>query len=73
MVVLLSDCLHTAGDDPLTALGGIDRLHVLVPLPGSGDPDAEAAAAGLAARGGGTAQPVRRLADVGPALTRILS
>ena len=32
MVVLLSDCLHTAGDDPADALAGIDRLHVLVPL-----------------------------------------
>jgi len=70
MVVLLSDCLHTAGDDPADALGGIDRLHVLVPL---GGPEAEAAAAPLAARGGGRAQTVRRLAEVGPALTRILS
>ncbi|MHA6796380.1 AAA family ATPase [Pseudonocardia bannensis] len=69
MVVLLSDCLHTAGDDPMTALGGIDRLHVLCPLPDAG---AEAAAAALAARGGGISQPVRRLAEVGPALTRVL-
>nr|WP_275404109.1 AAA family ATPase [Pseudonocardia acidicola] len=70
MVVLLSDCLHTAGDDPVTALAGIDRLHVLCPLPGA---DAEAAAAALAARGGGVSQPVRRLAEVAPALTRILA
>ena len=70
MVVLLSDCLHTAGDDPADALAGIDRLHVLVPL---GGPEAEAAAGPLAARGGGRAQTVRRLAEVGPALTRILS
>jgi magnesium chelatase subunit D len=70
MVVLLSDCLHTAGDDPVEALAGIDRLHVLVPL---GGVEAEAAAAALAARGGGRAQTVLRLADVGPALTRILS
>jgi hypothetical protein len=35
--------------------------------------EAEAAAAALAARGGGRAQTVLRLADVGPALTRILS
>jgi magnesium chelatase subunit D len=87
-VVLLSDCLHTAGDDPAGALGGIDRLHVLVPLPGAaggaadGAADgaagaavsaAELAAAALAARAGGRVQTVRRLADVGPALTRILS
>jgi magnesium chelatase subunit D len=70
LVVLLSDCLHTAGADPATALGGIDRLHVLVPLGGS---DAEAAAAALAARRGGRAQTVRRLAEVGPALTRVLA
>lgn len=70
MVVLLSDCLHTAGDDPLAALAGIDRLHVLVPLGGA---EAEAAAFPLAARGGGRAQVVARLADVAPALTRILS
>ena len=47
VVVLLSDCLHTAGDDPAGALGGIDRLHVLVPL---GGVEAEAAAAALAGR-----------------------
>ncbi|MGI5128452.1 AAA family ATPase [Pseudonocardia sp. CA-107938] len=70
MVVLFSDCLHTTGRDPAEALGGIDRLHVLVPLGGA---EAEAAAAALAARGGGRAQTVRRLAEIGPALTRILS
>jgi hypothetical protein len=70
MVVLLSDCLHTAGDEPADALGGIDRLHVLVPLGGA---EAETAAAALATRGGGRAQTVTRLADVAPALTRILA
>ncbi len=70
VVVLLSDCLHTAGDDPADALAGIDRLHVLVPLGGA---EAEAAAGPLAARGGGRAQTVRRLAELGPALTRILA
>jgi magnesium chelatase subunit D len=70
MVVLLSDCLHTAGGEPAEALGGIDRLHVLVPLGGA---DAEVAAAALAARGRGRAQTVRRLAEVGPALTRVLT
>jgi magnesium chelatase subunit D len=70
MVVLLSDCLHTAGDDPASALGGIDRLHVLCPLPNE---ESERAAAALAGRGGGLSQPVRRLAEVGPALSRVLS
>jgi magnesium chelatase subunit D len=69
VVVLLSDCMATAGGDPAGALGGIDRLHVLCPLP---TPEAERAAATLAAWGGGTSQPVRTLAEVAPALTRIL-
>ena len=69
VVVLLSDCQHTAGGDPAAALGGIDRLHVLCPLP---TVESERAATTLAARGGGIAQPVRTLADVGPALTRLL-
>jgi Mg-chelatase subunit ChlD len=70
VTVLLSDCLRTAGADPATALAGIDRLHVLCPLP---TPESEAAARALARRGGGLCQPVRRLAEVAPALTRALS
>ncbi|NEM06891.1 VWA domain-containing protein [Geodermatophilus normandii] len=69
VVVLLSDCLHTTGDPPETALAGIYRLDVLCPLP---TPEAEEAARALAARGGGTAQMVRTLRDLGPALTRLL-
>jgi len=70
VAVLLSDCLPTAGGDPALALAGISRLHVLCPLP---TPEAEHAAATLARRGGGVSQPVRRLTDVAPALTRVLS
>ena len=69
VVVLLSDCLHTTGDAPESALAGIDRVHVLCPLP---TPEAEAAARALAARGAGSAELVRTLTDVGPALTRLL-
>jgi magnesium chelatase subunit D len=69
MVLLLSDCLHTSGDEPATALAGIDRLHVLVPV---GGVEAEAAATGLVGRLGGTTGVVRRPADIGPALTRVL-
>lgn len=69
VVVLLSDCLHTAGDPPESALAGIDRLHVLCPLPTE---PAEAAARALAARGAGRAEPVRSVTEVGPALTRLL-
>ena len=70
VAVLLSDCLPTAGGDPALALTGIGRLHVLCPLPTA---EAERAAADLARRGGGVSQPVRRLADVAPALHRVLS
>jgi magnesium chelatase subunit D len=84
VVVLLSDCRHTAGGDPAAALGGIDRLHVLCPLPGGaprprgGDADGDereavAAATALAARGGGLVRPVRSLTEVGPALGRLLA
>ncbi|HEX4059756.1 MAG TPA: AAA family ATPase [Streptosporangiaceae bacterium] len=70
VTVLLSDCLRTTGGDPAAALAGIDRLHVLCPLPG---PESERAAATLARRRGGLSQPVHGLADVAPALTRVLT
>ena len=70
VVLLLSDCLRTAGGDPARALTGISRLHVLCPLPTA---ESERAATALARRGHGLSQPVRTLADVGPALTRVLS
>jgi magnesium chelatase subunit D len=67
VAILLSDCLRTAGADPGEALRGIDRLHVLCP---GADPGPAAA---LARAGGGISQPVGRLADVAPALRRLLS
>ena len=70
VAVLLSDCMPTAGGDPALALAGISRLHVLCPLPTA---EAERAAEALARRGGGMSLPVRRLADVAPGLTRVLS
>ena len=80
VAVLLSDCLRTAGADPATALAGIDRLHVLCP---AGDGSGSAAdgtgdggpgpAAVLARAGRGISQPVRTLADVAPALQRLLA
>ncbi len=71
VAVLLSDCLRTAGEDPEAALHGIDRLHVLCPESAAG-PESGLAAA-LARAGGGISQPVGRLADVAPALQRLLS
>ena len=70
VVILLSDCLPTAGGDPARALAGIDRLHVLCPRPAAA---AEKAAEALARSGGGLSQPLRRVADVPAALTRALS
>lgn len=70
VALLLSDCLPTAGGDPAQALGGISQLHVLCPLPSA---ESELAAAVLARQGGGVSLPLRRLADVAPALTRLLS
>ena len=61
LVVLLSDCLPTAGGDPMAALGGIERLHVV----GLVD-DAESVDAGqaLARRGRGRHALVLRPSDV---------
>jgi magnesium chelatase subunit D len=70
VTVLLSDCLRTAGDNPASALTGTGQLQVLCPLPSAESREASAA---LARSGGGISQPVARLADVAPALTRALS
>jgi magnesium chelatase subunit D len=70
VTILLSDCLRTVGGDPAAALAGIDRLHVLCPLPTA---ESEQAATALARSGGGISQPIRRLSQVAPALTRALS
>ena len=74
-VILLSDCLGTTGGDPATALGGIDRLDVLCPLPLGREPDPESlpAAERLARLGGGISQPVRTVTEIPAALTKLLS
>jgi len=74
-VILLSDCMRTAGSDPAAALTGIDRLDVLCPLRAGTEPDPEsvAAAEALARLGGGISQPVRTVREVPAALTRLLS
>ncbi len=69
-VILLSDCLATAGGDPAAALTGIDRLDVLSPLP---VPEAATAGAALARAGGGRWRGVTTLSELGPALTGMLS
>jgi len=68
--VLLSDCLHTTGSPPESALAGLDRLHVLLPLPTA---ESVVAGAALAARGGGISQSVGGIAEIAGALRRVLS
>jgi gas vesicle protein GvpN len=74
-VVLLSDCVSTAGADPADALAGIDRLDVLYPMPPGREPDPGSAATAerLARLGGGMCRPVRTLGDIPSALTLLLS
>jgi len=74
-VVLLSDCLSTTGGDPVASLAGIDRLDVLCPQPPDREPDPQslAAAERLARLGGGVSQPVRTLAEIPAALTKLLA
>jgi len=74
-VILLSDCLRTAGGDPAAALAGIDKLDVMCPLPAGAEPDPEsfASAERLSRLGGGISQPVRTLRDIPAALTLLLS
>jgi magnesium chelatase subunit D len=60
-VILLSDCLHTAGADPLPAAGALDCLHVLGP---SDAADARAAGQALARRGRGRWRPARSVGEL---------
>ena len=70
VAVLLSDAMSTEGPDPLTALRGLDRLHVL----GTSD-EAESVEAGsaLARRGGGWYRTCTSIAQLPRALTMLLS
>jgi magnesium chelatase subunit D len=74
-VVLLSDCVSTAGADPADALAGIDRLDVLYPMPAGREPEPGSAATAerLARLGGGSCRPVRTLADIPSVMTLLLS
>ncbi len=68
--LLMSDGLHTAGADPLRAVGGLDCLHVLGM---SEEPDAVAAGHALARRGRGRFLPAARLADLTSSLREALA
>ena len=70
VAVLLSDALSTEGEDPLLAMRGLDRLHVL----GTSD-EAESVDAGrmLARVGGGRYRTCTTINDLPAALTALLS
>jgi magnesium chelatase subunit D len=68
-VLLLSDCLRTAGADPLPAAGIFDALDVLGP---SRDEDAVRAGRALARRGGGRFLPATTLDELARALQATL-
>ena len=72
VAVLMSDCLATAGADPLAAasLRGVDRLHVLGTSP---DADSLAAGRALARRGGGRHVVVLHPHEVARAVSSLLA
>lgn len=70
VVLLLSDCLATEGGNPLDALAGIERLHVLGT---SDEPDAVRAGRLLARRSGGRYIQVSSIASLSRALVALLA
>jgi len=70
LAIVMSDCLATAGGDPLTALAGIDRLHVLGT---STDPESIDRCRALARRAGGRYLPATTFAEVGAGLAAALA
>jgi MoxR-like ATPase len=70
VAIVLSDCLPTAGGDPLAALSGIHRLHVLGT---SGDSEAVASGRALARRAGGRYVPAATFTQVTHGLAALLA
>ena len=70
LAIVLSDCRATTGGDPLAALSGLDRLHVL----GTSDaPDSVAAGQALAARARGRYVRTTRFSELQAGLLSILA
>jgi Mg-chelatase subunit ChlD len=69
LTVVLSDCRATKGDDPLTALRGLDRVDVLGTSP---DADAVSAGRALARRGRGRFLAATRYAELRTGLSILL-
>lgn len=69
LAIVMSDCLATVGDDPLAALSGIDRLHVLGT---SVSPESVRAGRELARRAAGRYLPGTTFAEVAASLASAL-
>jgi Mg-chelatase subunit ChlD len=69
-VIVLSDCRPTAGGDPLGALSGLDRVHVLGT---SDDADSVAAGRALAARARGRYLSATRFSELQVGLLTLLA
>jgi len=67
--ILLSDCLHTKGVDPLASAGALDGLHILGT---SGAPDSIDAGRALARRGHGRWLPATTLEELARHLQTVL-
>ncbi len=67
--ILMSDCLHTRGGDPIGPAAAFDVLHVLGTSP---DPDAIRAGSALARRGQGRFLPATDLAQLAGNLQSVL-
>jgi magnesium chelatase subunit D len=70
VAIVLSDCRATAGENPLGALRGLDRVDVLGT---DDDPDAVAAGTRLASRARGRYLPATRFKDLQTSLVALLA
>jgi Mg-chelatase subunit ChlD len=70
VAIVMSDCLATTGGDPLAALSGIDRLHVLGT---SADPESVRQGRRLARRAGGRYVAAATFAQVTRGLSGLLA
>jgi Mg-chelatase subunit ChlD len=69
-VLLLSDCVHNAGQDPRTFAARLPRLDILLDTTGEQDPEL---ARDLARLGRGRLRQVRTYRDVAPALSEFFA
>ena len=70
LAIVLSDCRATAGSDPLAAVAGLDRVHVLGT---SDEPDSVAAGRALAARARGRYVGATRFSDLQAGLLSLIA